>query len=411
MGVFTSAAGLEMYQGGTFSEDFKNVSFVAEPVSNLVHADYIKDDGVGFKASRVYQQKEFLASTDSWFRPVNIYTGPDGSLYIIDYYRKFIEHPEWMAKEVVESGNYTQARTRSNLSYTSHWIKTCRSVRRYESRNVSVGQLVDALANTNIWWRKNAQRLLMDRKPKEAIPLLKEMAINVDAPLGRLHALWTLEGLGQLSPEMIKRALTDPVSGIRENAIRLAELHLHETPVLSDALLELKDDIDPKVRYQLLLTLGYVDTPLVSKVRQDLLFKDIKDEWFQIAALSASSVQHSSLLDAVIDYSKGDVSAYVSLIHRLSAMIGRSGNLKEIQRQVKRATKKDSEESAQWQAAVLKGLAQGIKSKELVSSDFLGIQTSLMGAFFEHPSESVREGSLQMLKTIGLPDSPIATQL
>lgn len=410
VGVFTSAAGLEMYQGGTFSEDFKNVSFVAEPVSNLVHADYIKDDGVGFKASRVYQQKEFLASTDSWFRPVNIYTGPDGSLYIIDYYRKFIEHPEWMAKEVVESGEL-YAGTDKGRIYRIPPIGS-KPVDRSEGMNlgnVSVGQLVDALANTNIWWRKNAQRLLMDRKPKEAIPLLKEMAINVDAPLGRLHALWTLEGLGQLSPEMIKRALTDPISGIRENAIRLAELHLHETPVLSDALLELKDDTDPKVRYQLLLTLGYMDTPLVSKVRQDLLFKDIKDEWFQIAALSASSVQHSSLLDAVIDYSNGDVSAYVSLIHRLSAMIGRSGNLKEIQRQVKRATKKDSEESAQWQAAVLKGLAQGIKSKELVSSDFLGIQTSLMGAFFEHPSESVREGSLQMLKTIGLPDSPIVT--
>ncbi|MCM4167015.1 Cytochrome c6 [Arenibacter antarcticus] len=409
VGVFTSASGLEMYQGGAFSEDFNHVSFVAEPVNNLVHADYIKDDGVSFKASRVYHQKEFLASTDSWFRPVNMYTGPDGALYVLDYYRKFIEHPEWMAKEVVESGELYEGTDKGRI----YRITPIGSKRTDRSKNLNLGdasleQLVGALANTNIWWRKNAQRLLIDRKAKEAIPLLKEMAINFEAPLGRLHALWTLEGLGQLGPEMIKRALMDPVSGIRENAIRLAELHLNKTPGLSDALLSLKEDTDIKVRYQLLLTLGFVDTPAVSQARQDLLFKDIEDEWFQIAALSASSVQHSTLLDAVIAHAKGNVSVYTSLIHKLSAMIGRSGNLKEIQRQAQRATKKDSEEVAEWQAAVLKGLAQGIKSKKLVASDFQGIQNSLIRAFFEHPSESVGEGCLRMLQVIGLPNSSIS---
>ncbi len=410
VGVFTSATGLEAYQGGAFPKEFDNSTFVAEPVNNLVHVDKLADDGVSYTASRVYQQKEFLASTDSWFRPVNIYTGPDGALYIIDYYRKFIEHPEWMAKEVVESGELYEGTEKGRIyritpvgSKPADWSKSL------SLGEASIGQLVEALANTNIWWRRNAQRLLLDRKEKEAIPLLREMAKNVDAPLGRLHALWTLEGLGQLSIEIIKQALMDPVSGIRENAIRLAELYLNEALGLRDALLSLKEDADPKVRYQLLLTLGFVDAPAVSQARQDLLFKDIKDEWFQIAALSASSVQHSTLLDAVIDHSAADVSAYAPLIHKLSTMIGRSGNLKEIQWQVQRSTKKDSEEVSEWQAAILKGLAQGIKSKELVSSDFQVVQNSLIRAFFEHPSESVREGSLQILRVIGLPNSSIST--
>ena len=410
VGVFTSAAGLEMYQGGAFTEDFDKVSFVAEPVNNLVHADYIKDDGVSFKASRVYNQKEFLASTDSWFRPVNIYTGPDGALYVLDYYRKFIEHPEWMAKEVVESGQLYEGTDKGRIyRITPIESKPADLSKRLNLAGASIGQLVEALANNNIWWRRNAQRILLDRNEKEAIPLLTEMAKNIDAPLGRLHALWTLEGLGQLSTEAIKHALKDPVSGIRENAIRLAELHLYDAPDLTDALLSLKEDKDIKVRYQLLLTLGFVDTPSVSQARQDILFKDIKDEWFQIAALSATSVQHSALLDAVIDHSEGDVSAYASIIHRLSAMIGRSGHLKEIQRQVQRATKKDTEEVSEWQAAVLKGLAEGMKSKKLVFSDFQIVQNSLIRAFFEHPSKSVQEGSLQMLREVGLPDSPITT--
>lgn len=407
VGVFTSAAGLEMYQGGAFPEEFDNVSFVTEPVSNLVHADYIKDDGVSFTASRVYSQKEFLASTDSWFRPVNIYTGPDGALYIIDYYRKFIEHPEWMAKEVIESGELYEGTEKGRIyritpigSKPADWSKDL------NLGHASIKQLVEALANTNIWWRRNAQRLLLDQNEKEAIPLLTEMVKNVDSPLGRLHALWTLEGLGQLSTEMIKHALMDPVSGIRENAIKLAELHLNDAPDLTDTLLTLQKDADSKVRYQLLLTLGFVDAPSVSQARQDILFNDIQDEWVQIAALSASSIQKSTLLNAVLDDFKGDVTAYGSLIRRLSAMIGRTGESKEIQRLVEKATNNVSKEAYMWQAPVLEGLASGIKGKELLPSDFLVEQNSLIRSFFHHSSASVREASLQMLNEIGLSDGP-----
>jgi glucose/arabinose dehydrogenase len=80
------------------------VVFVAEPVSNLIHADRLTSQGASFRASRLRPDKEFLASTDAWFRPVNMYIGPDGALYIVDYYRQIVEHPEWMAEEVIKSG-------------------------------------------------------------------------------------------------------------------------------------------------------------------------------------------------------------------------------------------------------------------------------------------------------------------
>lgn len=410
VGVFTSATGLERYQGGAFPAGFDNVSFVAEPVSNLVHADHLKDEGVSFTASRVYPQKEFLASTDSWFRPVNMYTGPDGALYVIDYYRKFIEHPEWMAKEVVESGELYDGTEKGRIyRITPSGSKPAEWSKGLSLGNASVGQLTEALASPNIWWRRNAQRLLLDRNDKEAVPLLREKAKNVDSPLGRLHALWTLQGMGQLSSEMIKQALMDTVAGIRVNAIRLAELHLDDASEFTDALLSLQEDTDPKVRYQLLLTLGFVDLPSVSQARQDILFKDIQDEWVQIAALSAASVQKSTLLDAVLNRFKVDDPAYASLIRRLSAMIGRTGQPREIQRLVKRATNIGSEKAYEWQTPVLNGMAQGIKSKELFSSDFQAVQNSLIRAFFQHPSASIREASLQMLKKIGLPDVPKTT--
>jgi len=90
VGVVTSSCGVTWYQGGLFSKPFDAITFIAEPVHNLVHADKLVDKGATFTAGRVYHRKEFLTSTDAWCRPVNFYTGPDGALYIIDYYRQII---------------------------------------------------------------------------------------------------------------------------------------------------------------------------------------------------------------------------------------------------------------------------------------------------------------------------------
>ena len=105
--------------------------------------------------------------------------------------------------------------------------------------------------------------------------------------------------MSSLDPSVIVEALKDPVAGIRENAIRLAELHLASAPQLSDALFGLQDDPNPKVRFQLLLTLGFVNTPQSIQTRNKLLFEDINDKWVQVAALSAGS-ETSSLLKVVL---------------------------------------------------------------------------------------------------------------
>ena len=99
-GQFTSACGLTHYAGGGFPEGFEGAAFVAEPVHNLVHRDVVAPKGSTFVASRGRRDMEFLASTDSWFRPVNLYVGPDAALYVIDYYRPYIEHPEWGSSDL-----------------------------------------------------------------------------------------------------------------------------------------------------------------------------------------------------------------------------------------------------------------------------------------------------------------------
>lgn len=404
VGVFTSACGNTAYSGGAFPPPFNdNVYFVGEPVSNVIHADHLKNEGASFVASRIGRthKKEFLASTDAWFRPVNMYVGPDGALYVLDYYRQIIEHPEWMSEEAVEAGDLYNGIDMGRIyRITPTDAKAADWTKGLKLGDATNEELVAELANPNRWWRINAQRLLVDRAGKQVVPNLTEMAKGSASAMGRLHALWTLEGMGEVKPELIRVALNDTVAGIRENAVKLAELHLSNSPELEKALLVLQDDPDPKVRFQLLCTLGFIDTQESQEVRNKLLFKDLNDNWVQIAALSASSSQTAPLLKVVLENFQTEGPAYASLVQRLTAMIGASGEPQNISHLIQKAVLANSEKQNGWQAPVLEGLAQGLERRELPAI-LQNEQNLLIKTFFEHPSTPIREASLQILKLIG----------
>ncbi len=398
VGVMTSACAITAYSGGAFPDEFNtNTTFVAEPVSSIVHADRLKPAGSSFIASRVRSEKEFLASTDMWFRPVNMYIGPDGALYIVDYYREIIEHPEWLADEVINSGKLYNGNDMGRI----YRISATDAKSHSWTTDLALGKatdeaLVEKLADPNIWWRRNAQRMLVDRNKAQIIPALVAMVGNERSATGRLHALWTLSGMNQLRPEQIADALRDPEPGVRVNAIKLAELQLNSEPMLEKSLISLQDDADPKVRFQLLCTLGFINSPEAAQVRNKLLFKDIEDEFVQVAALSAPASQTEDLLESVIARYQPDISAYGSLLQSLSAMAV-AGEKDQFSLQLlQKATQTISEEKVTWQVPVLKGMARGFNNK---NSFFLPLeQDLLLKTFFLHPSFSVRQGSLQVLQ-------------
>ncbi|MEX2232869.1 MAG: PVC-type heme-binding CxxCH protein [Cyclobacteriaceae bacterium] len=406
VGTFTSACGNTGYTGGEFPAAFNdNVYFVAEPVSNIVHADLLKDDGASFIASRIGSgmKKEFLASTDSWFRPVNMYVGPDGALYVLDYYRQVIEHPEWMSEEAIDAGVLYNGKDMGRIYRITQtdagpatWTKGL------ALGDASSTDLVQELAHSNSWWRRNAQRLLVDGADQQVVPALEQMASNSPSAMGRLHALWTLEGLGQLRPGLIEFALRDTVAGIRENAIKLLELHLPTAPELAKALLPLQSDANAKVRFQLLCTLGFIDSPESALARNKLLFRDLNDKWVQIAALSAASSQTAPLLKAVLENFQPDVPAYASLVERLTTMIGGSGARGVIRQLIQRGTITVSKTPEGWEAPALDGLAQGLKNRKEPYPVSQIERDQLTTTFFEHPSVPLRNASLKVLQATGM---------
>ena len=401
VGVMTSACGLTAYLGDAFPAPYNNnVTFVAEPVSNLVHVDVLKDSGASFTASRILQSKEFFSSTDAWSRPVNMYVGPDGALYVLDYYRKVIESPEWMSEDAINAGDLYDGTDKGRIFRISPKdAKPAEWTKGLKLGDASSEELVKNLANPNAWWRMNAQRLLIDRADKNAVHALVEMTTNPSA-MGRLHALWTLEGLGELKQEQIEQALKDSEAGIRENAVQLAELHLNKSPGLSNALLAMRNDPNAKVRFQLLLTLGFIDSPESAEARNQILFADIHDPWVQVAALSASSSQTASLLKVVLGKYRANVPAYTSLVERLTTMVGAGGKPEEIHQLIEMAP-------STKHASILQGLAEGLKFRKSPLRISVKDQQLLIETFFDNPSDEMRKASLQLLKVNDITDSTL----
>ena len=352
-GVFTSACGLTWYLGGLFRPPYdRDVTFVAEPVHNLVHVDKVRPDGSVFAASRILEGREFLASTDSWFRPVNFSIGPDGALYVVDYYRWIVEHPEWMDDSLAAHGDITRGTDRGRIYRISpSGTAPLAWHGQLSVGHQATGELVQHLRSPNLWWRRHAQRLLVDRNDPGATALLSTLLTADSSAEARVHALHTLEGLGVLADRQIEATLRDPHPGVRLNALRLAEPRLERSTDLAQQLRSMASDPDARVRFQVLSSLAWVKAP---ELKRNLLWTDLEDDWVQTAALLSIREPLLTLLDRAMGRQDARTDGMHRFIARLSELIVRTdGPIPEILR------------DGPWMTARLEGAARGMTESAL----------------------------------------------
>ena len=293
-GYFTAATGVTIYRGDAFGESFRGNAFVADAGSNLVHRKLLKyADGVVPKGERPKEERssEFLASTDNWFRPVQLGNGPDGCLYILDMYREVIEHPWSLPQGIKKHLDLNSGNDRGRI-----WRILPKDFKR--PRNPRLGdattrQLVDNLSSPNAWIRETSSRLLFERRDVRAVSLLGQKLAKDSSHLGRLHAIHTLASLGKLKAAQILTAFADDHPVVREHAIRLAEPFLKQKhpEEMAGALLALSKDSSAPVRFQLALSLGILKVQGEVDALLDLLGRHPEDLWLKPAVVSALSTQ------------------------------------------------------------------------------------------------------------------------
>jgi putative membrane-bound dehydrogenase-like protein len=280
--VFTtdtdSSCAVTIYRGGAFPPAYDGNAFVCEPVLNLVHRDILVPAGVTFRARRADEGVEFLASTDPWFRPVNLCVGPEGALYVVDMYRAVIEHPDYIPKEIQKKLPLRAGDDRGRIYRIVHGAPAPAP----KLSGATTDALVESLAARNAWRRLAAQRLLVERRDETALGPLRRMARASDSPLGRLHALWTLEGVGALDRDLIASALQDPEPRLREQALQWGGVD-------PKTIARLADDPDPRVRLACAVALGRTAEPDTDALLR-IAARDLADPWVRWAVLGALDV-------------------------------------------------------------------------------------------------------------------------
>ena len=283
-GHFSGACGITAYTGGEFGPDFEDNLFVADVVLNLVHRDLVRAQGASLVASRARPRTEFLASRDRSFRPVNMTVGPDGALYLLDMHRDVIEHPEWIPDEIEATLDLDAGKDAGRVYRIAPRAGLARVRPRLDRSRPEA--LVEMLGHPNKWWRDTAQRLLVESRATRVAPLLRQAVGSSPDPRHRLHALWTLEGRGELDTSLLAGALADVHPRVRENALVAAEEHLGDDPALQDAVFGRTLDPDARVRMQAALTLGRLESARAREALLAIATKDGEDRWTRLAVLA-----------------------------------------------------------------------------------------------------------------------------
>lgn len=230
----TAACGPVVYRGALWPAEFRGDAFVPEPSANLIKRIKLTDTNGSLTGANAYEGTEFLTSTDERFRPVNMFNGPDGALYIVDLYRGILQHriyvTSFLRKQIDER------KLAEGLHYGRIWRIVPEGAPKAKFdlglARASATELVNFLTNENGWVRDTAQRLLVEKRDPAATAALAKLALDGAKPaLARLHALWSLDGMGMLDRKTVLAALGDTDGHVAAAAVRLSENFIARVPV------------------------------------------------------------------------------------------------------------------------------------------------------------------------------------
>jgi putative membrane-bound dehydrogenase-like protein len=268
-GTFTAACGVYFYRGDLLPAEFKGNVFTCDPTGNLIHREIMQPAGPTFTSKPAYEGKEFLASPDEWFRPVNMELGPDGALYVVDMYRCVIEHPDFVPDELKRRPDLRLGDDRGRIWRIVPADTNPKRKRGSPLSTATAADLVKLLDHQSAWQRETAQRLFIEREFAPPIEDLQKLIGAKGSPQGKIHAMAVLESYGRAPPE-----LEDQDPHVQRIAILIRETRGGEIKPGGD---------DPQVRFQSRLSASRLGSEEFAAESIRELVQDAHDPWQRCA--------------------------------------------------------------------------------------------------------------------------------
>jgi putative membrane-bound dehydrogenase-like protein len=304
VGYFTAAAGCAIYDGGTWPSDWNYHYFTTEPTINIVHEEAVEPEGVSYQAHK-NRQAEFIGGRDRWFRPIETRVGPDGALYIIDFYNQAVIHNDTRGPR----HNRANAAVRPDRDHYFGRIwrvdhKQARHLEIPDLTGAAIPTLTRALEHPNRHVRMSALRLLVERGGKEAVPSLDKLAASAGSSFTRVAALWALSQLGAVDADLLRGAISSPDAAVKKNALRIAPTLSPSGPVQAAAtkraILNALEDSDGRVQLEAVLALGRAGIGEAEAAALVRRYPSLEDAWLQSAVVGLMSQAPLEFLNAAL---------------------------------------------------------------------------------------------------------------
>jgi putative membrane-bound dehydrogenase-like protein len=286
-GWFTAACGPMIYHDRVLP-GLHGQYFVCEPSGNLIHRAEIQQDGSVLKLQRIAgeEKSEFAASSDAWSHPMNLTHGPNGSIYLVDYYREIIEDYSAIPRHLQQQYGVYNGHDWGRVYRLTH--RDAPAVAPFDMSQMNAEQLAGECASSLLWRRQAAQRLLVERGAKSVATKLREF-LRADESATIVTALRTIEQLGELKSDDARPLINHASPAVRVHALQVSDRWLNSDHELFETVLRAaQTETNARVQIQFALSLGETGDSRAVAILANYAQKHKDVRWMDSAVLSSS---------------------------------------------------------------------------------------------------------------------------
>ena len=302
VGYYTAACSVAVQEHGAWPDEYRDTIFITEPILDVIHFEKLVPNGPTFLGEVTLKDREWLRSMDHWFCPIDVSFGPDGALYVLDFYTPVVAHNDTRGPLHSKSGASVRP-DREHYFGRIYRIQhdAAPKLAIPDLSKADVAGLVAAFDHPNKVVRFNALRVLMDKDAgllASAIGPLVTMVRSDAKSEARIAALWALQRLDRLEDGLLHALCADADPAVRKNAFLVAEAGHSKLPtsVYAKAL----QDAEPRVRLAALRAMGAAPLEASAGALLLSLQPSLTDGWSKAAATAAAAANPGPVLAGIL---------------------------------------------------------------------------------------------------------------